>query len=171
VLGTNANWGSKFIDATQSGWQAIVAEQAAALMKAGYDGFFLDTLDTVDLYPKTGSGLVKIVQDLRSTYKDAVIIQNRGFSLLAKTAPSLDAVMFESFSSSYDFKKKTYGAVGGDPSYVENLSKRGLKVLALDYAEPSQTELITKSYERAKSFGFVPYVSTINLDKVYTANP
>ena len=171
VLGKNANWGSQFIDASQPGWQAIVAEQADALIKTGYDGFFLDTLDTVDLYPKTGGGLVKIVQNLRADHKDALIIQNRGFSLLAQTAPSLDAVMFESFSSSYDFKKKTYGAVGGDPSYVENLAKRGLKVLALDYAEPGQLDLITKSYERAKSFGFVPYVSTINLDKVYTNNP
>ncbi len=171
VLGTNANWGSKFIDATQPGWQALVQDRAAELMKAGYDGFFLDTLDTVDLYPKTGPGLVKIVQDLRAKYKDAVIVQNRGFSLLNQTAPSIDAVMFESFSSSYDFKKKTYGAVGGDPSYVQNVAKRGLKVLALDYAEPSQGDLITKSYERAKSYGFVPYVSTINLDKVYTANP
>jgi uncharacterized protein (TIGR01370 family) len=171
VLGENANWGSKFIDASQPGWQALVQERAAALMKAGYDGFFLDTLDTVDLYPKVGPGLVKIVQDLRAKYADAVIVQNRGFSLLNQTAPSIDAVMFESFSSTYDFKKKAYGAVGGDPSYVQNVAKRGLKVLALDYAEPTQSELITKSYERAKSYGFVPYVSTINLDKVYTANP
>ncbi len=171
VLGTNANWGSKFIDASQPGWQALIKEQADALIKAGFDGFFLDTLDTADLYPKAGPGLVQIVQNLRKAYPDAVLVQNRGFALLNQTAPSLDAVMFENFSSGYNFKDKTYGATSGDPSFVQNVAKRGLKVLALDYATPDQTDLVTRSYSRAKSYGFVPYVSTINLDAVYTANP
>ena len=171
ILGENKNWGSKFIDASQAGWQAIVAEQAAALNKQGFDGFFLDTLDTADLYPKIAPGLVKIVEDLRAKYPDALIVQNRGFALLNKTAPSIDAVMFENFSSQYDFAKKTYGSVSGDPSFVESLSKRGLKVLTLDYAQPQQQEVITRNFQRAKSYGFVPYVSTINLDKIYEANP
>jgi len=171
ILGTNANWGSQYIDASQPGWQALIKEQADALIKQGFDGFFLDTLDTADLHPKAGPGLVQIVQNLRKDYPNAVLVQNRGFALLNQTAPSLDAVMFESFSSSYNFKDKTYGAVSGDPSFVQNVAKRGLKVLALDYAMPTQLELVTRSFQRAKSFGFVPYVSTINLDAVYTANP
>jgi len=171
VLGKNANWGSKFIDASQPGWQKIVSAEAADLMKQGYDGVFLDTLDTADLYPQAGPGLVKIVQNLRATYPDALIVQNRGFGLLKQTAPSIDAVMFENFSSGYDFKTSTYGAVNGDPSFVQALSARGLKVLALDYAQPGQTTLISNDYQRAKAYGFVPYVSTINLDRVYTANP
>ncbi|GAA4017982.1 hypothetical protein GCM10022631_33490 [Deinococcus rubellus] len=171
ILGENKNWGSKFIDASQPGWQKIVADEAAKLKGQGFDGFFLDTLDTADLYPKIGPGLVKIVQDLRAAYPDVVIVQNRGFALLNQTAPSIDAVMFENFSSQYSFDQKTYGSVNGDPSFVEALSKRGLKVLALDYAQPEQQDVITRDYQRAKSFGFVPYVSTITLDKVYEANP
>jgi uncharacterized protein (TIGR01370 family) len=171
ILGENKNWGSKFIDATQSGWQAIIKEQAAALKKRGFDGFFLDTLDTADLYPKIAPGLVKIVEDLRATYPDAVLVQNRGFALLNDTSSSIDAVMFENFSSGYDFGKKTYGSVSGDPSFVENLSKRGLVVLALDYAQASQTDMITRDYQRAKSYNFIPFVSTINLDEILEVNP
>lgn len=171
ILGENKNWGSKFIDASQPGWQKMVADEAAKLRKQGFDGFFLDTLDTADVYPKVAPGLVKIVKDLRAAYPDAVIVQNRGFALLNQTAPSIDAVMFENFSSMYSFDKKTYGSVNGDPSFVESLSKRGLKVLTMDYALPTQQELITRDYQRAKSFGFVPFVSTIGLDQIYEANP
>ncbi len=171
VLGKNANWGSSFMDASQPGWRALVEERADALLKAGYDGLFLDTLDTADAYPKTAGGLVQIVQDLRARHPDAVLVQNRGFSLLNQTAPSIDAVMFESFSSTYDFKTRRYGAVDGDPSFVQAVSDRGLKVLALDYALPTQTDLISRTYQRARSFGFVPFVSTINLDQLNEANP
>lgn len=171
ILGENANWGSKFIDASQPGWQAIVKEQTDALMKHGFDGFFLDTLDTADLYPKVGPGLVKIVENLRAAHPNAVIVQNRGFALLNQTAPSIDAVMYESFSSAYDFGKKTYGSVSGDPSFVESLGKRGLVVLALDYAQGNQTDVITRNYERARSYNFIPFVSTINLDELLEVNP
>ncbi|THF68389.1 hypothetical protein E7T06_16740 [Deinococcus sp. Arct2-2] len=171
VLGENKNWGSKFIDAGQSGWQTIIQEQAAALNKRGFDGFFLDTLDTADLYPKIAPGLVKIVENLRATYPDAVLVQNRGFALLNDTATTIDAVMFENFSSAYDFGKKTYGSVNGDPSFVENLAKRGLVVLALDYAQPDQTDVITRDYQRAKSYNFIPFVSTISLDQLLEVNP
>lgn len=171
VLGENRNWGSKFIDASQPGWQALVAAQAAELMRQGYDGLFLDTLDTADLYPQAGPGLVKIVQNLRSQFPDALLVQNRGFGLLNQTAPSLDAVMYESFSSSYDFGTKAYASTSGDPGFVQALAGRGLVVLALDYAQPAQTDVITRDYERARSFGFIPFVSTINLDELVEANP
>lgn len=171
VLGENKNWGSKFIDASQPGWQALVAAQAADLMRQGYDGLFLDTLDTADLYPQVGLGLIKIVQNLRAQFPDALLIQNRGFGLLSQTAPSLDAVMYESFSSSYDFGTKAYASTSGDPGFVQALSKRGLVVLSLDYALPTQTAVITRNFERARSFGFIPFVSTINLDQLVEANP
>ena len=171
ILGENKNWDSKFMDASQPGWQKIVADEAAKLMKAGFDGFFLDTLDTADLYPKAGPGLIKIVQDLRASYPQALIVQNRGFGLISQTAPSLDAVMFENFSSQYSFDNKTYGKVSGDPGLVDSLAKRGLKVLTMDYALPDQQDLISRAYQRAKLHGFVPYVSTIGLDQMYEANP
>lgn len=171
VLGENKNWGSKFIDASQPGWQALVKEQTDALVGRGFDGFFLDTLDTTDLYPQAAPGLVKIVEDLRAAHPDAVIVQNRGFALLNRTAPSLDAVMYENFSSAYDFGKKTYGSVSGDPSFVEALAKRGLVVLALDYARANQPDVITRDYQRARSYNFIPFVSTIGLDELIEVNP
>lgn len=171
ILGENKNWGSQFINASEAGWQDIILEQADKLIKAGYDGFFLDTLDTAELYAQAKPGMVQIVEKLRAKYPDAVIVQNRGFSMLSATAPSIDAVMFEGYSSAYDFGTKKYNAISGDPSYVNDVAKRGLVVLALDYADPTQMDIITADYQRAQAAGFIPYVSTINLDKVYSPNP
>ncbi len=171
VLGTNKNWGSKFIDASQPGWQKLMLEAQNKLLKAGYDGVFLDTLDTVDLYPQIRAGLVNIVQGMRQAHPDSLIVQNRGFGLLNQTAELVDAVMFENFSSWYSFDKKVYEAVNGDPSAVLPYQKRGLVVLSMDYAAPNQQDLVTRDYTRAKSFGFIPYVATILLDQLFIATP
>ncbi|WP_034336392.1 endo alpha-1,4 polygalactosaminidase [Deinococcus misasensis] len=167
VLGTNENWGSKFINASETGWQDIMVRETGKLLAQGYDGVFLDTLDTADVYPQAASGLVATVSRLRSTYPNAVIVQNRGFSLLKQTAEQIDAVMFEGFSSAWDFSKKEYHTVQGDPNFVAAYAKRGLVVLAQDYANSDDTHTITSDYLRARQFGFIPYVSNLMLDQLY----
>jgi uncharacterized protein (TIGR01370 family) len=171
ILGENKIWGSKYIDASQEGWQKLMLEQQAKLIKAGYDGVFLDTLDTVDLFPQIRAGLVGIVEKMRKAYPEHLIVQNRGFALLNQTSELIDAVMFENFSSWYNFDKKQYESLSGDPSSVMSYHERGLVVLCMDYANPDQTDLITRDFTRAKQFGFIPYVATILLDKLFIANP
>jgi hypothetical protein len=116
----------------------------------------LDTLDTADDYPQAKPGLIQIVKDLRKNFPTKLLVQNRGFRLLEQTADSIDAVMFEDFSTTYDFDKKLY---------------RGLVVLAMEYALPTQQNLIVRAYSRAKQYGFIPFVSTINLDQIFVVNP
>ncbi len=171
ILGQNPNWGSYFVDANQKGWQDLMLRLAGEYYRRGFDGLFLDTLDTVDLYPQVAPGLVEIVRRLREAYPEGLLIQNRGFKLLPQTAPYLDAVMYENLSSMYSFERRVYVPVNHDPSPVLPFAKRGLVVLALDYAEPDQQDLIVRAYARARELGFVPYVSVILLDRVFLHNP
>lgn len=171
ILGRNENWGSQYVDANQAGWRAIVLREAGRILEQGFDGLFLDTLDTVDLYPKTAPGMVSIVAQLRSSFPDKAIVQNRGFAVLPRTADLIDAVMFEDFSTTYDFSTKQYSATDGDPSEVLPYHARGLPVLAMEYALPTQQDLIVRAYARAHEFGFIPFVSSINLDTIFTVNP
>ncbi|NJK45136.1 MAG: hypothetical protein HC933_13380, partial [Pleurocapsa sp. SU_196_0] len=145
VLGTNENWGSKFVDANQVGWQDRVLERAADIVSFGFDGFFLDTLDTVDVYPRTKPGMVRIVERLRERFPEAIIVQNRGFAVLEETAPLVDAVMFEAYSTDFDFEARQYKASSGDASAVTPYLGRHLKILALDYAD--QPALKTRALE------------------------
>jgi uncharacterized protein (TIGR01370 family) len=162
VLGTNQNWGSKFVDANQTGWQDRILERATDIMSFGFDGFFLDTLDTVDLYPQTKPGMIRIVERLRERFPRAIIVQNRGFAVLNQTAPLVDAVMFEAYSTDFDFQTRQYKAADGDASMVLPYVGRHLKILALDYAETPA--LKTRATERARAAGFIPFVTTISLN-------
>jgi uncharacterized protein (TIGR01370 family) len=162
VLGTNENWGSKFVDANQTGWQDRVLERATDIMSFGFSGFFLDTLDTVDLFPKTKPGMIRIVERLREKFPNAVIVQNRGFAVLPETTHLIDAVMFEDYSTSYNFETQQYLSSDGDISAVLPVLKTAVKVLALDYAD--DPKLRRRAIDRAKAAGFLPFVTNISLN-------
>ncbi|MGC8904590.1 endo alpha-1,4 polygalactosaminidase [Thermus sp.] len=171
ILGQNPNWGSYYVDARKPGWQDLVLSQAKDYLAQGFDGLFLDTLDTADLFPETAPGLVALVKRLREAFPQAILVQNRGFRVLPETARYVDAVMYENLSSMYDFKAGRYVPVDNDPSPVLPFAKRGLVVLALDYALPEDQGLIERAYVRARELGFIPYVSVIRLDRVFLHNP
>jgi uncharacterized protein (TIGR01370 family) len=162
VLGRNENWGSKLIDANQVGWQDRVLERATDIISFGFNGFFLDTLDTVDLFPKTKPGMIRIVERLRETFPNAVIVQNRGFAVLPETSHLIDAVMFEDYSTSFNFETQQYLSSDGDASAVLPVMKAGVKVLALDYAD--DPKLRRRAIDRAKAAGFLPFVTNISLN-------
>jgi uncharacterized protein (TIGR01370 family) len=164
VLGKNENWGSKFVDANQVGWQDRVLERATDIMSFGFSGFFLDTLDTVDLFPKTKPGMIRIVERLREKFPNAVIVQNRGFAVLPETSKLIDAVMFEDYSTSYNFETQKYLSSDGDAvlPMLQTVLKNGVKVLALDYAD--DPKLRRRAIDRAKAAGFLPFVTNISLN-------
>lgn len=172
ILGRNENWGSLYVDAREKGWQDLLLDVAipSMLTEMPYDGLFLDTLDTVDAFPETKPGMVELVERMRALYPDLILVQNRGFSVLDATGPFVDAVMFESMSSDFDFSARTYSKVEREeePAFVaEMAASHGLVGLVLDYALPENLAAIRYSYERGRAYGFVPYVSTIELDRAF----
>lgn len=172
LLGRNENWGSLYVDAGQPGWQDLLLDTAipTILQDMPFDGLFLDTLDTVDVYPQTKAGMVQLVERMRERYPDLILLQNRGFGLLDETGPFIDAVMFESMSTDFDFSARTYSTVEREeePAFVRDMAaKHGLVGLVLDYAPPDNLAAIRRSYERGRAYGFVPYVSTIELNRAF----
>lgn len=168
-LGINPNWGSIFIDASQPGWQQLMVDLAGETLAKGYDGLFLDTVDTVDLFPQTTAGMVRVVERLRETYPDAILVQNRGFTVLDQTQDLIDGLMFESLTTGYDFINEAY--IAGDNSFLANelsqlQDETGLVILALDYVEPGNSAGAANAIAAAQSYGFVSAVSTILLDDI-----
>ncbi|MBI1281010.1 MAG: hypothetical protein GC179_22990 [Anaerolineaceae bacterium] len=169
LLGKNENWGSYFVDASQKGWQDLMVSLTGEFIKKGFDGVFLDTVDTVDQFPQTKQGMIDLIDKLRTAYPDALLVQNRGFSVIEQVQPEIDALMFEDLITSYNFTNKEY--IYADNSYTAEqmaaLSKRtGLPILALDYAPLDNSAMAYKSIEAAKKYGFIPAVSVINLDDI-----
>lgn len=177
----NSIWKSYYANANDPAWRADrVAEARRLLSEEGYDGIFLDTIDTASAYPKTEPGMLKLVGELRAALTDAPIVLNQGFPLLARLAPLVDGLMIESFTTTYDFRTRKY--VLHSPSSLDwtrgvaeriikpALNKNPLKVLVLDYALPGDRDNIQTAADRAATFGYLFSVGPITLDAVYNTD-
>ncbi|MCA9836305.1 MAG: endo alpha-1,4 polygalactosaminidase [Trueperaceae bacterium] len=166
-LGRNPLWGSYWVDASQVGWQELMLSLASEYIAMGFDGLFLDTIDTVNIFPQTKAGMIHLIERLDAHYPNSLLIQNRGLALLDDVLPYIDALMVESLSSTYDFVQKDYVYVdnAGLALELSQFSKKtGLPVLSLDYANSAL--MAESSRQLALSYGFLPAVSEIWLDSI-----
>lgn len=169
LLDKNEDWGSYYVDAGQAGWQQLMADLTSEFIAVGFDGVFLDTIDTVDIFPDTKSGMITLIHGLRTTYPDALLVQNRGFSVAEEVAGDLDAIMFEDLATTYNFATSTYDYVDNSATAEEMVAlqrQTGLPILALDYAPVDNPAMAYLATQMARNYGFIPAVSTINLDDI-----
>lgn len=89
----NPIWGSYYVDARKPLWHQLVLEQyLPAIFARGYDGAFLDTVDTSAnmQFVDSASGMSNLIKEINGAFSDKKIVINRGFHLL------LDRVGYES---------------------------------------------------------------------------
>lgn len=169
ILGKNENWGAYYVDASQPGWQSLMADLTGEFIAKGFDGVFLDTVDMVDVYPQTKAGMVALIKALRAAYPHALLVQNRGFSVVDDLSSVIDAVMFEDLSTGYDFEKREYTQGGDEATALEMQAlheRTGLPILALDYVPPDSPGRAYQAVQAALAYGFIPAVSVIDLDDI-----
>ncbi len=179
----NKNWHSYYANCGDPAWRARCLRSAAKLLnKDGFSGLFLDCVNNYELYPHTRdrAGTIKLISELRAHFPHAVIVLNQGFKILPKVAPWIDGVMLESFTLSWEARKdgvKSYAiqkpsALNWSSALVRNridpiLRRYPLKLLALDYALPTQTRRIQMAANRAATLGCLEAVAPIELNEVY----
>ena len=184
VAGTNDNWGSLVIDMRSAKWQAILLDLVIPKVLAqGFDGIFLDTIDSAlalaegkdaAKYNGMRESILEFLRTVRTRFPNIHICMNRGLELLPEAAPLINSLLIEDLSFEYDFDKKEYRAVKQQVRQALVAAARkglaanpALTVLTLDYATPDQKERIKSAISYSRSKGFVPYVSTLALDKVF----
>jgi hypothetical protein len=174
----NEIWSSYFTNAASEAWISHFLGQAKRMREEyGVDGFFLDTVETFTLYTENRKPMVDLIKRLRVEHPDAVIVLNRGWDLLADLGDTVDGLMYESFTLSYDFGTKSYvrmrpSALDEGREIYERFLRpaqeaHGLVVLALDYAAGPEEPGIQDSVDRAVSFNMIPEISNIYLDQIY----
>ena len=172
----NPNWNTCYVDTRDPAWLKYLLTACIPTMLAHghFDGLFLDTLDSQDLYPEIRCGSIALVHAIHTAFPDAILVANRGFTILDYIAADLDGVVFECFSTYY--RAGRYSAWDTSHSeYNARLADRlnclrrtcSLAIFALDYALPSDVEHIEHAVRRARAYGFVPYMTTANLDQLY----
>lgn len=183
LLGKNDIWQGDLADVAQPAWADFVVDTLAdSAAQKGFGGFFLDTADSVELlekkFPQRGpafrDGLVALIRQLKAKFPQHRIILNRGFPMLARLTGSVDGVLVESLFQKYDFAAKRYvpETKQGTEWLLNNLrtiSQAGVPVYVVDYVNPADTRLAETTARRIAAEGFVPFISTVELDGRFLA--
>ena len=179
----NKYWpGSYFVDVRDPRWAKRVLEDLIPkILLKGYNGIFLDTLDNLAELerqdPIEYEGMVEagvnLVKAIRMHYPEIKIMMNRGYELLPDLAHTIDMELGESIYTDYNFETKTYQRVEEElyQNQVRVLKKAQkknpkLEIYTLDYWYPEDKEAIKEIYNTERKNGFIPYVSTIELNKI-----
>lgn len=180
LAGRNELWKSDLIDLTDPRWaELLVDELATAAARKGFDGFFLDTLDSVELIapgdaPRQAAlrrGLVAAVQRLRAAFPQKRIVVNRGFGAFPELRDAVDGVLVESVFATHDFATKTNRPVpAADTAFLlaelAKIATAGRAVYVLDYADPAPAAAAEAMAvaARIRALGYHAFVSTPALD-------
>jgi uncharacterized protein (TIGR01370 family) len=173
--------GSFYIDIRRPEWQRMVLDEIVpSILKAGFDGLFLDTIDDAAWLEAgdrplsgTAAAAVALVREIRLSFPNRKLMLNRGFDLLPKLERDIDMVLAESIlTTSVGVERKPIRAP--QESYYERVSElraaqarqTSLKLYSLDYWDPTDLAGIRDIYAIQRAHGFVPYVSTSTLTKI-----
>lgn len=177
IIGPNPNWkGAYFIDPRNQEWKRFFIRRIIpGVLNKGYQGIFLDTIDTSEylewknkkLYNGSMDAMSGIIREIRMTYPEIIIVTNNGILLLPEIAGYIDAALVESTYTTYDFSTKTYKAQDQISTDVRInqlklvFTRYKIPILTLDYTD-DQTMARTV-IQKSSSAGFFPYVTDITL--------
>ncbi|MEM8934516.1 MAG: LamG-like jellyroll fold domain-containing protein, partial [Acidobacteriota bacterium] len=136
----NPAWGSTYVRPTAAWRQHVNDTLIRDVLARGCDGVFMDTLDTADLHqvrdPDNPNGFLftatqlgvdaatlraefeAMVTAAHAAHPTALFVANRGFSLFPGIAPSLDAVLFESFTQPQMLRDEQVDDNQGDTAWT-----------------------------------------------------
>ncbi|MFZ5426087.1 MAG: endo alpha-1,4 polygalactosaminidase [Thermodesulfobacteriota bacterium] len=184
VLDKNPNWNSRFVDVRDPGWRAVMLERIVPdILARGYDGVFLDTLDSSihlesvdpERFKGMASAAAELVAVIKRRFPEAKLCLNRAAPILETAAPILDFALLECLYSDYDFEAKSYRLVDARErgALLESAARArranpAIVMLSLDYADPKDARTIRNALAFSRKHKLVPYVSTPELDAVHT---
>lgn len=177
VIDSNAQWNSRIMDLTAGGWQQSLQNRAAVLKKRGFNGLFLDTLDShmlpamsAEKRKEQQQGLVKIIRSLKAGHPDYTLMANRGFEVMDRIAPYLDAVAAESLYHGWNNAGQQYQPVAQkDRLWLTKTlraiqSRHKLDIVIVDYLPPQQRKKARAAARKIERHGFIPWIANPSFD-------
>lgn len=183
LIEENPNWpGSYYVDVRSPLWgKRLVNEIIPRILKQGYTGLMLDTLDNAIAlerrdpvkYKGMTKGAIQLIHLLHIHFPDTALFLNRAYALLPEIGGFLYGVLGESLYTDYDFETEEYKLNPPElyqkqVKLLQAAKKRypSLILFSLDYWYPDQIDEIEKIYVVEEKNGFRPYVSTIELNRI-----
>jgi hypothetical protein len=182
-VGANDAWRSHIMDVGTQEWRDYVLDDAAKkIVERGFDGFFLDTIDTVETIAdgnekrlkQLHEAVVHLVRELHARWPKQRIIVNRGFATLKALQPILHGVLIEGTYQDFDPETKRYRPVNDEgrawvEARVREAQALKLPVYAVDYVSPTNKKLARQTADKLRALGCVPLVTTHGLTGVVLA--
>jgi polysaccharide biosynthesis protein PelA len=184
VLGApNPNWpDAYYVDVRSRAWRDLLLKDIIpSILNKGYQGIFLDTLDTAEALerqdPVKAKGMIAAAADLiraiRSAFPSIIIMINRGYAVLPLIPGEFDYLLGESVRGTFNAQTGKYfrrSEQDVDWQRTRMLEARdrdpALQLFLLDYWDPKDRSGLAELYAEARSNGFVPYVSTPDLMQI-----
>ncbi len=151
IIGENRVWQEKIVNVCSGEWRKIFEYAVDYVLDHGFNGVFLDNLDIVDEYPWMKKCIVELVRSVKERYPHAVVMVNRGFTILPDIADSIDYLLVEAYPTYYDFEHHVYRTwSGSDLEWIVSQVRRavrlgeqyGFRVVALAYGDPGDNSVV-----------------------------
>lgn len=177
-IGENRAWNSAVMDMTNIAWQEFILERLVKpLSDRGYDGLFLDTLDSYRLITDEPEkqkmqekGLADFISRLHQRFPGMKILLNRGFEVIPDVHDQVDGIVAESLFQRWDPAKRIYTAVPEEDrrwlkeTLQEIHTSYRLPVHVIDYVDPANRNLARETARKIEDLGFTPWVTNASLD-------
>jgi hypothetical protein len=172
VLAKNESWSSWVMDLAHTEYQQHLLGRYESLWLAGYQRFFLDTLDSYELGARTPQArsrargaLVLLVREMARRHPEVQLLLNRGFELLPELAGVVHGVVAESLFDRFDAGSGRYTRVPErDRKWLlqrllEARDRYQLPVTVVDYRPPAQRAEARATAEKICALGFGAWVA------------
>lgn len=186
IIGHQKHIGTDVVDIGSKAWRDVVFAEIDDVMKKGFDGVMLDTVDSPIYYAQQKSAKLGdkaqrdaffLIREIRLRYPHAKIMLNRGFDILPAVAPYLDYALAESTLVQTDvssgqfklFPPNTYYLSVSRLEEARNTAPQ-LKIYTLDYWNQDDVQGLRHIYAMQRARGYSPYVSTPDLRR-HTPEP
>ncbi|PSW20258.1 RNA-binding protein [Photobacterium sanctipauli] len=167
----NVNWQSHVMDLSAPEWQAYLNNEATSLMSKGFDGLFLDTLDSYTLFAKNETtkrqqqkSLAHILTEFHQLKSKPKLIFNRGFEVVHQLGFKPEALVAESLYHRYDPLSNSYhDVIATDTEWLtgklNDVKQKGIEAIVIDYLPGSNRDAQQRAAQRLLDEGYTPYIS------------
>lgn len=179
----NPDWpDARMLDLRHARARAAVLDRIVPeVLALGYDGIFIDTMDSVEAMerrdPIANKGMVAagaaLIATLRVRFPKIKMMLNRGYAMLPDVAPHIDMLLGEAMASRWNFAAKRYELLSDSDWQWQAARLRAAKarnpaltLATLDYWNPAERRQVAALYARERAAGFRPYVATLALDRL-----
>ncbi|WP_294946344.1 endo alpha-1,4 polygalactosaminidase, partial [Sulfurivirga sp.] len=178
LLDDNTAWRSVRLDVRRPEVRRFIVEQLVErALEKGFEGVFLDTVDSFHALPKGEQatfrqGMIELIRAIRQKVGRGPVWLNRGFDLLDAVHDQISGVAFESLYQGYDARREAYVAVPeADRKWlleqIRRVKAMGLPVVSIDYLPPERAGQEAQALARKiEAAGAQPWITDAHLTRV-----